>query len=143
MKNFLLPDLGEGLAESEIVEWHVNVGDTVEIDQVVLTVETAKAVVEVPSPCSGKVVNRHGEEGDIVNIGALLLEIEEPADASSKAKPKEAQKSDAATVVGNVSQHAHHVNVDDFWIGGDNSHVDQRPVTAMPSARLLAKKLGV
>lgn len=77
MKTFNLPDLGEGLAESEIVKWHVNVGDMVKLDQVILTVETAKATVDVPAPYSGRVVSRHGEEGDIVNIGALLLEIDE------------------------------------------------------------------
>ncbi|NMT03318.1 2-oxo acid dehydrogenase subunit E2, partial [Vibrio parahaemolyticus] len=75
MKTFNLPDLGEGLAESEIVKWHVNVGDMVKLDQVILTVETAKATVDVPAPYSGRVVSRHGEEGEIVNIGALLLEI--------------------------------------------------------------------
>ena len=52
MRSFLLPDLGEGLAESEIVQWHVNVGDMVKVDQIILTVETAKAVVEVPAPYS-------------------------------------------------------------------------------------------
>lgn len=146
MKRFLLPDLGEGLAESEIVEWHVKVGDHVELDQVVLTVETAKAVVEVPSPCSGKILSRHGEEGDVVNIGALLLEIEEVnADNAVQSKQSEQSKqnADAATVVGNVSHQTHQVNVDDFWIGGNNTPMDQSPVTAMPSARLLAKKLGV
>ncbi|EKO3987433.1 2-oxo acid dehydrogenase subunit E2, partial [Vibrio fluvialis] len=66
MKSFMLPDLGEGLAESEIVEWHVNVGDVVKVDQVVLTVETAKATVEVPAPYAGKIVSRHGNEGDVI-----------------------------------------------------------------------------
>lgn len=49
MKNFKLPDLGEGLPEAEIVEWHIKVGDTVDVDQVLVSVETAKAIVEVPS----------------------------------------------------------------------------------------------
>jgi len=142
MKNFLLPDLGEGLAESEIIEWHVKEGDVVEVDQTVLTVETAKAVVEVPAPYSGTVISRHVNEGDVVNIGALLLQIEEKSTASSP-KQKVTQSADAATVVGNVSQQTHHVDVDDFWIGGTSNHIEQSPVTAMPSARLLAKKLGV
>ena len=55
MKAFTLPDLGEGLAESEIVQWHINIGDTVKTDQVVVTVETAKATVDVPAPYSGKI----------------------------------------------------------------------------------------
>ncbi|MDN3611744.1 dihydrolipoamide acetyltransferase family protein [Vibrio ostreicida] len=140
MKSFLLPDLGEGLAESEIVQWHVNLGDIVELDQVILTVETAKAVVDVPAPYSGKIVSRHGEEGDVVSIGSLLLEIEESG-ASANAS-KERQK-DAATVVGNVSSHTHKVDVDDFWIGSSHNGPSDAPLTAMPSARLLAKKLGV
>ncbi|MGF1695209.1 2-oxo acid dehydrogenase subunit E2 [Vibrio lamellibrachiae] len=146
MKSFTLPDLGEGLAESEIIEWHVNVGDTVELDQVILTVETAKAVVEVPAPYSGKITSRHGNEGDVINIGSLLVEIEEVGATTSNAKSKkEASKSkqDAATVVGNVSHQNHQVDVDDFWIGGDHNTPSEKAITAMPSARLLAQRLGV
>ncbi|WP_164675293.1 dihydrolipoamide acetyltransferase family protein [Vibrio rhodolitus] len=144
MKTFNLPDLGEGLAESEIVKWHINVGDMVKLDQVVLTVETAKATVDVPAPYSGRIVSRHGEEGDIVNIGALLLEIDESGSLQSKTEQgAKSQTTDAATVVGNVSQHAHNVNVDDFWIGGEHNPSPDNLVTALPSARLLAKKLGV
>ncbi|MCG9580983.1 2-oxo acid dehydrogenase subunit E2 [Vibrio tubiashii] len=142
MKSFLLPDLGEGLAESEIVEWHIKVGDSVELDQVVLTVETAKAVVEVPAPYSGVVVSRHGEAGDVINIGALLLEIEEQPELVGSTVSQEKQQ-DAATVVGNVSQAAHHVDVDDFWIGSTHNPSADELITALPSARLLAKKLGV
>ena len=142
MKSFLLPDLGEGLAESEIVEWHIKVGDSVELDQVVLTVETAKAVVEVPAPYSGVVVSRHGEAGDVINIGALLLEIEEQHELGGSTV-SQAKQQDAATVVGNVSQAAHHVDVDDFWIGSTHNPSADELITALPSARLLAKKLGV
>ncbi|MDC5806107.1 2-oxo acid dehydrogenase subunit E2 [Vibrio europaeus] len=142
MKSFLLPDLGEGLAESEIVEWHIKVGDSVELDQVVLTVETAKAVVEVPAPYSGVVVSRHGEAGDVINIGALLLEIEEQPELVGSTV-SQAKQQDAATVVGNVSQAAHHVDVDDFWIGSTHNPSADELIIALPSARLLAKKLGV
>ena len=140
MKSFLLPDLGEGLAESEIVEWHVNVGDAVTVDQVILTVETAKAVVEVPAPYSGKIISRHGNEGDVINIGSLLIEIEEEQNKQSN---RANQEQDAATVVGNVSTTTHQVDVDDFWVGSTHSSSDNTAITAMPSARLLAKKLGV
>ncbi|KJY84647.1 branched-chain alpha-keto acid dehydrogenase subunit E2 [Vibrio galatheae] len=142
MKSFLLPDLGEGLAESEIVEWHVNVGDTVELDQVVLTVETAKAVVEVPAPYSGVVMSRHGEAGDVINIGSLLLEIEEQPELVGS-QTSQAKQKDAATVVGNVPQTTHQVNVDDFWVGSTHNPSSDALITALPSARLLAKKLGV
>ncbi|GEM74999.1 dihydrolipoamide acetyltransferase family protein [Vibrio sagamiensis] len=141
MKTFNLPDLGEGLAESEIVKWHISVGDTVELDQIVLTVETAKATVDVPAPYSGTIVSRHGEEGDVVNIGALLLEIDELG--ATQAPVEKKQTADAATVVGNVSQRAHSVNVDDFWIGGEHNTSSNEFITALPSARLLANKLGV
>ncbi|MBA5760825.1 2-oxo acid dehydrogenase subunit E2 [Vibrio sp. 404] len=141
MKTFNLPDLGEGLAESEIIKWHINAGDLVKLDQVVLTVETAKATVDVPAPYSGRIVRRHGEEGDVINIGALLLEIDESG--SEHIASEQSQTADAATVVGNVSQQAHKVNVDDFWIGGDHSPSTDNLITALPSARLLANKLGV
>ncbi|WP_321462636.1 dihydrolipoamide acetyltransferase family protein [uncultured Vibrio sp.] len=142
MKTFNLPDLGEGLADSEIVKWHVNVGDMVELDQVILTVETAKATVDVPAPYSGRVVSRHGEEGDIINIGALLLEIDETG-AEQNASAEKKHTADAATVVGSVSHQAHNINVDDFWVGGSHNTSQDKLITALPSARLLAKKLGV
>ena len=66
MSTFKLPDLGEGLAEAEILEWHVKAGDQVRVDQPMVSVETAKAVVEVPAPFSGMVTALHGAVGDIV-----------------------------------------------------------------------------
>jgi Pyruvate/2-oxoglutarate dehydrogenase complex, dihydrolipoamide acyltransferase (E2) component, and related enzymes len=64
MPAFLLPDLGEGLTEAEIVTWHVQTGDTVTVDQPIVEVETAKAVVEVPVPFAGRVTALHGQPGD-------------------------------------------------------------------------------
>ncbi|MEJ2764910.1 dihydrolipoamide acetyltransferase family protein [Photobacterium sp. MCCC 1A19761] len=143
MKSFTLPDLGEGLAESEIIAWHVEVGDTVEVDQVMLTVETAKATVDVPAPYSGTIVSRYGNEGDVISIGSLLLEIEDQESALQS--QKSAAKSDAATVVGSVSHQSHNVNVDEYWVGSASQHTMTRSetLTAMPSARILAQKLGV
>ena len=63
MPDFLLPDLGEGLSEAEVVAWHVAVGDQVSVDQVIAEVETAKAVVEVPVPFAGIVTALHAEPG--------------------------------------------------------------------------------
>src|SRR6185369_13470835 len=91
MTTFNLPDLGEGLAEAEIVRWHVNVGDAVIVDQPMLAVETAKAIVEVPVPFSGVVKALHGQPGDIVETGAPLIELESKRSTT-----------DAGTVVGNV-----------------------------------------
>jgi 2-oxoisovalerate dehydrogenase E2 component (dihydrolipoyl transacylase) len=77
MRAFCLPDLGEGLHEAEIVAWHVSAGDHVVADQPLVTVETDKAVVEIPAPWSGRVVRLHGEPGEIVATGALLVEFDD------------------------------------------------------------------
>jgi pyruvate dehydrogenase E2 component (dihydrolipoamide acetyltransferase) len=76
IKKFYLPDLGEGLPDAEIVEWLVKVGDVVRLDEPLVSMETAKAVVEVPSPFSGKVLKLAGGPGDVVNTGAMLAEFE-------------------------------------------------------------------
>lgn len=72
---FKLPDLGEGLTEAEIVRWLVAVGDVVAVDQPVVEVETAKAMVEVPCPYGGVVTARFGEEGTELPVGAPLLTV--------------------------------------------------------------------
>ncbi|MCB5204197.1 2-oxo acid dehydrogenase subunit E2 [Neorhizobium sp. T786] len=70
-----LPDVGEGVAEAELVEWHVNVGDVVHEDMVLAAVMTGKATVEIPSPVDGEVTWRHGEVGDIIATGTVILKI--------------------------------------------------------------------
>lgn len=75
MTVFVLPDVGEGLQEAEIVAWHVAVGDHVVADQPLVSVETDKAVVEIPSPQSGHVAALHGERGDVVPVGAPLVDF--------------------------------------------------------------------
>jgi len=72
---FLLPDLGEGLTEAEVVRWLVHEGDTVEVDQPVVEVETAKALVEVPTPYAGRVATRHAAEGATLEVGRPLLTV--------------------------------------------------------------------
>ena len=76
MPAFLLPDLGEGLTEAEIVTWHVQTGDTVTVDQPIVEVETAKAVVEVPVPFAGRVTALYGQPGDVVAVGEPLLSVD-------------------------------------------------------------------
>ena len=73
---FFLPDLGEGLPDATIVEWTVKVGDTIRLDDALVSMETAKAVVEVPSPVSGKVLKLAGAAGDVITTGAMLAEFE-------------------------------------------------------------------
>ena len=78
MKYFKLPDLGEGLQEAEIVQWHVQVGDTVKADQLLVSVETAKALVDIPAPYDGIVAKTFGAAGDILHPAVL-----EPAGGSA------------------------------------------------------------
>lgn len=73
---FNLPDLGEGLEDAEIVEWKVSEGDTVKLNQPLVDVNTAKALVEIPSPFAGKIVKLHGADGDVVKVGEPLITID-------------------------------------------------------------------
>ena len=75
-KSFHLPDLGEGLPDATIVEWFVKVGDVIRLDEPLVSMETAKAVVEVPAPCSGTVLKLAGGPGDVINTGAVLAEFQ-------------------------------------------------------------------
>ena len=79
-KVFSLPDLGEGLTESEVVGWRVSVGDNVELNQIIADVETAKAAVELPSPVAGVVAVLQAEAGQTVAVGAPLVTFETTAD---------------------------------------------------------------
>ncbi len=88
MSIFKLPDLGEGLQEAEIREWHVKEGDTVKVDQPLVAVETAKAVVEVPSPQSGKIKKLHGKSGDMMEVGKPLVEFEGGETAATQDVPR-------------------------------------------------------
>ena len=132
MKQFKLPDLGEGLQEAEIVEWHIQSGDSVELDQLLVSVETAKAIVEVPSPRAGVVTRCFGAPGDLLHVGAPLVEFEGDAE-------------DSGTVVGNLSQDSGHSDlaVDDFIIGAAPSSRDAWAVQASSEARRLAERMGV
>ncbi|MEQ1513890.1 MAG: dihydrolipoamide acetyltransferase family protein [Lysobacteraceae bacterium] len=85
-KTFILPDLGEGLPDATIVEWFVKPGDTIRLDAPLVSMETAKAVVEVPSPVSGKVLALAGAAGDIVVTGTMLAEFEIDASMPQRAE---------------------------------------------------------
>ncbi len=91
-RHFTLPDLGEGLEEAEIVAWLVNEGDHVVANQPLVSVETDKAVVEIPSPWSGTIARRFGAKGDLIKVGAALVEFGEGAEA------------DTGTIVGEVER---------------------------------------
>ena len=76
LRDFLMPDLGEGLTEGEITRWLVAVGDTVTVDQPIAEISTEKAIVEVPTPFAGRVATLHGAEGDMIAVGTPLISIE-------------------------------------------------------------------
>lgn len=108
---FHLPDIGEGIAEAEIVRWLVDIGDSVVEDQAMAEVETDKAVVEMPAPATGRVTKRGGEVGDVVPVGALFVVIEEsgsgaalspaaPAHAAADGLPDPAGTPEARAEVG-------------------------------------------
>ncbi|MFF7726088.1 dihydrolipoamide acetyltransferase family protein [Streptomyces sp. NPDC008001] len=98
VKEFRLPDLGEGLTEAEIVRWLVEVGEVVEIDQPVVEVETAKAMVEVPCPYGGVVTARFGEEGTELPVGSPLLTV--AVGAPAETEPGSGAESSGNVLVG-------------------------------------------
>ncbi len=158
-KSFNLPDLGEGLPDATIVEWFVKEGDVIKLDEPLVSMETAKAVVEVPSPVSGKILKLAGAPGDIVVTGHMLAHFEidptlpqraegqdtghhhgAPAPAAAAPAPAPApataaaERADEGTVVGAmVSSNAVHTE-QAVAVGG---------VKAMPAVRAMARKLGV
>ncbi|TAD83799.1 MAG: 2-oxo acid dehydrogenase subunit E2, partial [Sphingomonadales bacterium] len=87
---FKMPDVGEGVAEAEVVEWHVKVGDRVEEDQHLVDVMTDKATIDIESPVSGIVTAVAGEVGDTIAIGAMLLVIETDGEGEATAEEAEA-----------------------------------------------------
>ena len=123
MSTFVLPDLGEGLQEAELVAWHVGEGDHVVADQPLVSVETEKAVVEVPSPQAGKIARLCAQPGDRVKVGGLLVEFEE------------GPRADTGTIVGELT-------------AAEPSAPAQPPpqasgVRAAPAVRALAQRLGL
>jgi 2-oxoisovalerate dehydrogenase E2 component (dihydrolipoyl transacylase) len=150
MTVFKLPDLGEGLSEAEVLRWHVQVGDRIEVDAPMLAVETAKAVVEVPSPVSGTITALHAQPGDRIEIGAPLVEFtvegvpESPqqqiADTAT-ALETAAAAADSGTVVGYMPAAA-----DDYpgSTSFETSRAASGPRTrAVPAARALARSFGI
>lgn len=131
MKIFKLPDLGEGLQEAEIVEWHVQAGDQVQADQPLLSVETAKAIVEIPSPYSGRIAKLFGPPGQLVHLGAPLVGFES-ADSDA----------DAGTVVGQVEVGQQVLQEVPAAVGGGASG-GTAAIKATPAVRALARQLNV
>ncbi|HKR99743.1 MAG TPA: dihydrolipoamide acetyltransferase family protein [Candidatus Dormibacteraeota bacterium] len=100
VRDFLMPDLGEGLTEGEILEWLVQVGDQVNVDQPVVEVSTEKAVVQVPTPFAGKVATLHAQAGEMLAVGKPLISIEVAAGA--QASEEASQPGEQSSGSGNV-----------------------------------------
>ena len=98
---FKLPDIGEGIAEAEIVAWKVSVGDTVEVNDILLEVETAKSLVELPCPVAGTVLALLVGEGDMVDVGTPIIRIGEPGEAPD-GTPDGAQTTTGPEVAGEL-----------------------------------------
>ncbi len=154
MKTFNLPDLGEGLAEAEIVTWHVAQGDVIEADAPLVSVETAKAVVDVPSPYSGRIIELHAAEGDVVEVHKPLVDFElaagnasetrkdTPGSASTKTvTTAQSPRKDSSTVVGTMPTDEEEIE-SGFIIRKAQRGNNARPKAA-PAARARAKALGI
>lgn len=136
---FNLPDLGEGLEEAEIIDWKVAEGDTVELNQPLVEVNTAKALVEIPAPWEGVVEKLHAGEGAVVKVGEPLVTIRVEATESSP-KPKR-----QALLVGYgvEEEEVHPAASDGGRAPGAPTRERGEPVRASPPVRRLAKELGV
>jgi len=149
MSTFHLPDLGEGLSEAEILRWHVAVGDTVQADQPLVSVETAKAVVEVPSPHTGVITALHADAGTRLETGAPLVDFAAVAGAAAARTHSPSAEhaavvdevgDDSATVVGHMPTSG--ADYSQAAAAGPAAQALQR-IQAVPAARALARSLGV
>jgi pyruvate dehydrogenase E2 component (dihydrolipoamide acetyltransferase) len=153
-REFRLPDIGEGLTEAEIVRWLVPEGEYVEQDQAIVELETDKAVVEIPSPYAGVVLRHGGSEGEVIEVGTVLVVIGEPGETAEPdaiaADSEPVQSGDAASaegppaapaertttpIVGTISEEAEML--------GAQAPISSHGVKALPVVRKLARDLGV
>ena len=146
-RKFELPDVGEGVAEGEIIEWHVEEGERVTEDQTIIEVETDKAVVDIPSPVDGTVRSRRYEEGDVVPVGDVLItfETDDESDAASETTESTATTDDGTSAADESASTesdqsgADGAATDDFTAGVASNG----QVFARPSVRRLARERGV
>ena len=139
-RDFRLPDLGEGLTEAEIVQWLVKEGDTIELNQPIVEVETEKALVEIPSPFAGKVEKIFGDVGERVAVGSTIISVETTEDA-----PKTGRKE---VLVGYGPEEGASKRRKNRKIGRREEEAPDQPeqparALATPPVRKLARDLGV
>ncbi len=132
MNIFKLPDLGEGLPDAEIVEWHVKPGDEVSEGQTLVSVETAKAIIDIPSPQDGRIAKLFGRENDVVDVGNPLI-----AFGDDIAAPEE-RETDSGTVVGKMES-----TEDLIPEAAIGLHHSAATFKATPAVRALANRMEV
>ncbi len=133
-REFKFADLGEGITEGEIVKWHIREGSEVKVDQILVEIETDKAIVPIPSPYEGRIKALHGEEGGLIKVGDVLVEFSEA-------------KKDSGSVVGTLEEAPD--EAPEKLETRSSKFEDRDPksglpgVRAIPSVRALAKKMGI
>jgi pyruvate dehydrogenase E2 component (dihydrolipoamide acetyltransferase) len=143
MKRFNLPDLGEGLQEAEIVRWHVAVGDRVAVDQPMVAMETAKAVVEVPAPWAGVISALHGKPGDTIATGAALVDFQGGTkESAAPAVPKPAAASTPSVAQGGVVGQMPETD-EVISAAPAGARTGRGRTRAVPAARELARRMNV
>ncbi|MBG0809785.1 2-oxo acid dehydrogenase subunit E2 [Methylosinus sp. H3A] len=132
MSVFKLPDLGEGLQEAELVQWHVAPGEEVAVDQPLVSVETAKAVVEIPSPQAGRIEKLFAKAGEIIRIGGPLIAF------VGEGETRDAGREDKGTVVGAMETSGRVLQEGAAPLGRNGAGL-----RATPAVRALARRLEV
>ena len=156
--HFILPDLGEGVHEAELISWKVTPGEAVKEHQTIAEMETDKALVEVPSPWTGVIDELRGNEGDIINVGSILVtyKVEGAAPAAAPAAPAASEPAAAAseesgedqgTVVGTMSGtlevSSRFARTPEHGANGSNGTTTAGKALATPAVRRVARELGV
>ncbi|MEX2325008.1 MAG: dihydrolipoamide acetyltransferase family protein [Nitriliruptoraceae bacterium] len=145
VRDFVLPDLGEGLEDGEVVAWHVSVGDVVTLNQPIADIETAKAVVTVPSPFAGVVVERLARVGETLAVGNVLVRVDTGSSTADAHRSEADEQEQPRTLVG-YGEHDMPSRRHTGGTGGETSadSRSQRPrPLAKPPVRKLARELGI
>ena len=146
--DFKFPDVGEGIAEGLLVKWRVKEGDMVKEDQVLAEVETDKAIVEVPSPKTGKVLKLHAQENQTIKVGQVIVSFDDgtgPTIITTETAP-DAERAKAPTVVGAIAEELSFGTPSSpvrRSISSTTSQTQKSAAPVMPRIRQLAKELGV
>ncbi|SDR85731.1 pyruvate dehydrogenase E2 component (dihydrolipoamide acetyltransferase) [Brevibacterium siliguriense] len=136
-REFILPDLGEGLTEAELISWKVEIGDEVHVDQMVVEVESAKSVVELPCPYAGRIVSLHANAGDTVSAGQALLSVAKAgveASAEAESADDSSGESSGANLIGYGTSEPKARSTKKRSFGGKHAAAPDATSTAAPTA---------